>query len=447
MMRQRNDGEATYCRLFRELPVGERQQLDMFFHSGAADDESDGGARYSAQELAVKAQFGWYREQDARPIVGAGFFYLRQLLWTMRRGVLQTMTRAYNFNAGPSAMPLSVLKEAQEEFLDYQGTGMNVMEISHRSAEYAALHQETKDLLRTLMEIPEDYDILFCQGGGSTQFLMVAANFFTKKRAAYVNTGVWAGKALKEAQFFGEAYEAASSADKNHSYIPQTFELLPETSYVHLTANNTIYGTEYPDFPTFDVPVVCDMSSDILSRRVKVSDFDLIYAGAQKNLGPAGVTLVILKKDFLATARTNLPTMLKYQTFADKDSLYNTPPVYAIYMVNKTLHWIQNQGGVDVIARRNAEKAALIYDVIDASDGFYVGHAEKPYRSNMNITFNLATPEMEKDFIAKGKAAGFVGINGHRSVGGCRASAYNAVPVEACQALADYMKQYQKEHQ
>ena len=357
------------------------------------------------------------------------------------------MKRAYNFNAGPSAMPLEVLQEAQAEFLDFQGTGMSVIEISHRSAEYSALHQETKDLLRELMEIPEDYDILFCQGGGSTQFLMAAANFLTKKYGAYVNTGVWAKKAMAEAQYYGEAYEAASSADKNHSYIPQAFDLRPDTSYVHMTANNTIYGTEYPDFPKFDVPMICDMSSDILSRRVNVADFDLIYAGAQKNLGPAGVTLAIIKKDFLATARTNLPTMLKYATFAEKDSLYNTPPVFAIYMVNKTLHWIKNQGGVDVVAARNAAKAKLIYDVIDQSEGFYIGHAEPAYRSKMNITFNLQTPEMEKDFIAQGKAAGFVGINGHRSVGGCRASAYNAVPVEACEALAEYMKQYQKNHQ
>ena len=357
------------------------------------------------------------------------------------------MKRAYNFNAGPSAMPLEVLQEAQAEFLDFQGTGMSVIEISHRSAEYAALHQETKALLKELMDIPDDYHILFCQGGGSTQFLMVAANFLTKKYGAYVNTGVWAKKAMAEAKFYGEAYEAASSADKNHSYIPQSFEIRPETSYVHLTANNTIYGTEYPDFPKFDVPIVCDMSSDILSRRVNVADFDLIYAGAQKNLGPAGETLAIVKDDFLKTARTDLPTMLKYQTFVDKDSTYNTPPVFAIYMVNKTLHWIKEQGGVDVIAARNAKKAKLIYDVIDQSEGFYIGHAEPAYRSNMNITFNLQTPEMEKDFIAQGKAAGFVGINGHRSVGGCRASAYNAVPVEACEALAEYMKQYQKNHQ
>ncbi len=355
------------------------------------------------------------------------------------------MKRAYNFNAGPSAMPEEVLKEAQAEFLNYKDTGMGIIEMSHRSSEYDAMHQETKALLRELMEIPDDYEILFIQGGGSTQFLMTAANFFTKKYAAYVNTGVWAKKAMAEAKFFGEAYEAASSADRNHSYIPQQFEIRPETSYVHLTANNTIYGTEYPTFPKFDVPVICDMSSDILSRPVNVADFDLIYAGAQKNLGPAGVVIVIIKKSFLATARTELPTMLKYSTFAEKDSLYNTPPVFCIYMVNKTLHWIKRQGGVETIAKNNAAKANLIYDVIDQSDGFYKGHAEKPYRSNMNITFNLATPEMEKDFIAKGKAAGFVGINGHRSVGGCRASAYNAVPVEACQALAAFMQQYQSE--
>ena len=355
------------------------------------------------------------------------------------------MKRAYNFNAGPSAMPESVLKEAQAEFLNYQNTGMSIIEMSHRSSEYDAMHQETKALLRELMEIPDNYEILFIQGGGSTQFLMTAANFFTKKYAAYVNTGVWAKKAMAEAKFFGEAYEAASSADRNHSYIPQKFTIKPETSYVHLTANNTIYGTEYPMFPQFDVPVICDMSSDILSRRINVADFDLIYAGAQKNLGPAGVVLVIIKKEFLATARTELPTMLKYSTFAEKDSLYNTPPVFCIYMVNKTLHWIKNQGGVDAVAKNNAAKAKLIYDVIDGSNGFYKGHAEKPYRSSMNITFNLATPEMEKDFIAKGKAAGFIGINGHRSVGGCRASAYNAVPMEACQALVAFMQQYQQE--
>ena len=356
------------------------------------------------------------------------------------------MKRSYNFNAGPSAMPLEVLLEAQEEFLNYANTGMSIIEMSHRSAEYAALHAETKALLRELMEIPEDYEIMFIQGGGSTQFLMTAANFHIKKYAAYVNTGVWAKKAMAEAKNYGETYEAASSADRNHSYIPQEFIIKPDTSYVHLTANNTIYGTEYKTFPKFDVPVICDMSSDILSRKVNVADFDLIYAGAQKNLGPAGVVIVIAKKAFLETARKDLPTMLRYSTFAENDSLYNTPPVFAIYMVNKTLRWIKKQGGVNAIAKNNLAKAKLIYDVIDNSDGFYKGHAEKDARSLMNITFNLATPETEKDFVAKGKAAGYVGIGGHRLVGGCRASTYNAVPLEACRALAEFMQDYMKEH-
>lgn len=357
------------------------------------------------------------------------------------------MKRAYNFNAGPSALPLEVLQEAQAEFLNFADTGMSIIEMSHRSKEYDALHQETKALMKELMEIPDDYEVMFIQGGGSLQFFMTAANFNTKKHAAYVNTGVWSKKAMAEAKVYGEAYEAASSADKNHSYIPQEINILPETSFVHLTSNNTIYGTEYQSFPEFDVPVICDMSSDILSRKVDVSKFDLIYAGAQKNLAPAGVVVVIAKKAFIETANTNLPTMLKYKTFLDNDSLYNTPPVFCIYMINKTLKWIKAQGGVEAIAKNNQAKAKLIYDVIDNSNGFYKGHAEPGSRSLMNITFNLATPEMEKDFVAKGKAAGFVGIGGHRLVGGCRASTYNAVPMEACAALAEFMKEYQKANQ
>lgn len=357
------------------------------------------------------------------------------------------MDRVYNFNAGPSAMPLEVLQEAQAEFLNYQNTGMSIIEISHRSPEYAAMHAETKALLRELMGIPDDYGILFIQGGGSTQFLMTAANFFTNKRAAYANTGVWAKKAMQQAQRFGEAYEACSSADKNHSYIPQELHLLPDTSYLHLTANNTIYGTEWQEFPQTDIPIICDMSSDILSRPIDVKKFSLIYAGAQKNLGPAGVVIVVVKKAFLATARQDLPPMLSYQNFAANDSLYNTPPVFAIYMVNKTLHWIKEQGGVQALAERNRAKAQLIYDVIDQSGGFYRGHAEKNSRSLMNITFNLPTAALEKDFIAEGKKLGFVGIGGHRLVGGCRISTYNAVTVEACRALAAFMKDYQQQHQ
>ncbi len=356
------------------------------------------------------------------------------------------MERVYNFNAGPSAMPLEVLQKAQAEFLNYKGTGMSIIEMSHRSPEYDAMHAETKALLRELMGVPDDYEILFIQGGGSLQFLMTAANFHTNKRAACANTGVWAKKAMAEAKRFGEVYEAATSADKNHSHIPAALDIKPDTSYLHITANNTIYGTEWQNFPDVDVPVICDMSSDILSRPVDVAKFSLIYAGAQKNLGPAGVVIVIVKKDFLATARKDLPPMLSYQNYADNDSLYNTPPVFAIYMVNKTLHWIKAQGGITAIEARNKEKAQLIYDVIDNSNGFYRGHADKASRSRMNITFNLPTAEMEKDFIAEGKKRGFVGIGGHRLVGGCRVSTYNAVTVEACKALADFMKEYQNQH-
>ena len=355
------------------------------------------------------------------------------------------MDRVYNFNAGPSALPLEVLQEAQAEFLNYKDTGMSIIEMSHRSPEYAAMHAETKALLRELMGVQEDYEILFIQGGGSLQFLITAANFLNGK-AAYVNTGVWAKKAMAEAKRFGEAYEAATSADKNHSYIPTDLQIQPGTAYLHLTSNNTIYGTEWQAFPDVDVPIICDMSSDILSRPVDVTKFSLIYAGAQKNLGPAGVVIVIVKKAFLETARQDLPPMLSYKNYAANDSLYNTPPVFAIYMVNKTLHWIKRQGGVSAIAARNKEKAQLIYDVIDQSNGFYRGHAEPASRSLMNITFNLPTAELEKDFIAEGKKHGFVGIGGHRLVGGCRVSAYNAVTVEACRALADFMKEYQNKN-
>lgn len=355
------------------------------------------------------------------------------------------MQRAYNFNAGPSAMPLEVLQEAQDEFLNYRGAGMSIMEISHRSKEYALMHGETKDLLRKLMDIPSDYEILFLQGGGSTQFFMTAANFHTKKYAAYINTGVWAKKAMTEAKFFGEVYEAASSADKNHTYIPQNFTIMEDTSYVHITSNNTIYGTEFREFPKFNLPVICDMSSDILSRKINVADFDLIYAGAQKNLGPAGVVIVIIKKEFLAAANPDLPTMVKYSTFAENDSLYNTPPVFAIYMVNKMLHWINSLGGAGAIAEANTAKARLLYNVIDNSNGFYKGHAENDSRSLMNITFRLPTEKLERAFISQAENAGLTGLGGHRLVGGCRASIYNSVPAEACLALANFMKKFQTE--
>lgn len=353
------------------------------------------------------------------------------------------MKRVYNFNAGPSPMPLEVLEAMKNDLTDFKGTGMGITEISHRSKEFQDMLDETKALLRELMHLDDDYEIVFIQGGGTMQFLMTAYNFL-HTRAAYADTGVWAHKARNSAAFFGEAYDANSAADRNYSYIPDTYEVKPGTDYLYLCANNTIYGTEYWKFPKVNVPLICDMSSDILSRDIDFGQFDMIWAGIQKNLGAAGVALAILKKSLLATARTDIPEFLQYQTFVKKDSTFNTPPVFCIYSLNHMLHWIKNMGGLPAIEERNKVKARLIYDVIDTSDGFYKGHAEKEARSRMNVTFNLANAEMEADFVAKAKANDFIGVKGHRLVGGLRVSLYNAVTPEAAEALADFMKEYMR---
>jgi phosphoserine aminotransferase len=361
-----------------------------------------------------------------------------------------TAKRAYNFNAGPSALPLSALQKAQSELLDFQGAGMSILEMSHRGKEYEAVHNQVIALLRELLSIPEDYDVLFLQGGASLQFAMVPMNFLPAgRRAAYVTTGVWSEKALAEAKSLGDVYEAATTKAGRHSNIPAPGDLKydADAAYLHITSNNTIYGTQWREFPdTGNVPLIADMSSDILSRPFDVSKFSLIYAGAQKNLGPAGVTVVIIKKSFLATANPGIPTMLRYGTFAKENSLYNTPPTFGIYLMGLVLAWVKEQGGLAAITRRNEEKAALIYDAIDASQGFYTGHAVPADRSRMNLTFRLPTEELEKKFLAEAKQANFVGLAGHRSVGGCRASAYNAVPVEACQALRELMVKFQKDN-
>ncbi|WP_010290777.1 3-phosphoserine/phosphohydroxythreonine transaminase [Kurthia massiliensis] len=361
-----------------------------------------------------------------------------------------TVKRAYNLNAGPSALPLEVLQKAQEELVDFKGAGMSVMEMSHRSKEYDEVHTEAIARLKKLFNIPENYEVLFLQGGASLQFTMLPMNFLKEgQTASYVQTGSWSEKALKEAKLLGNATIAASTKENNYKNIPafEDIKYNADDAYVHITSNNTIFGTGWAEFPdTGDVPLVADMSSDILSKPVDVSKFAMIYAGAQKNLGPSGVTVVIIRKDFLETANENVPTMLKYATHADKNSLYNTPPTFGIYMLGEVLKWVEAQGGVEAVAKRNEEKAALIYDVIDNSNGFYVGHAEKGSRSLMNITFRVADEALEKQFLAEAKEAGFVGLNGHRSVGGCRASIYNAVPVETCEALANFMKEFQAKH-
>lgn len=362
-----------------------------------------------------------------------------------------TNKRAYNFNAGPSALPLEVLEKAQKELVNFNNTGMSIMEMSHRSKDYDEVHNNAIALLKKLFSIPDNYEVLFLQGGASLQFTMVPMNFLNEgQTASYILTGSWSEKAYKEAKLFGNPVEAASSKENQYRNIPTLDEIKwnDNDAYVHLTSNNTIYGTEWKEFPnTGDIPLIADMSSDIMSKPVDVSKFALIYAGAQKNLGPSGVTVAIIRKDLLEKANTNIPTMLKYNTHADKNSLYNTPPTFGIYMLGEVLKWVDEKGGLEAIAKNNEAKAKVIYDVIDNSNGFYKGHATPESRSLMNITFRVADEELEKQFLAEAKEAGFVGLNGHRSVGGCRASAYNAVPFEACKALADFMIEFQKKHQ
>lgn len=353
------------------------------------------------------------------------------------------MKRAYNFNAGPAALPLEVLTEAQAELVNFNDTGMSVMELSHRSKDYEAVHNAAGERLRKLLQVPDSHDILFVQGGATLQFSMVPMNLLLEGKVAnYILTGSWSEKALDEAVKVGKTKVGGTSKDKKYSYIPalEDLEIIGDEAYVHITSNNTIYGTQWFNFPdTKGVPLVCDMSSDILSRPIDVSQFGLIYAGAQKNLGPSGVTVVIIRKDLLERSNDNLPIMLNYNTHASKNSMYNTPPTFAIYLLGKVLAWVEQQGGVAAIEKQNQLKAQILYDAIDESNGFYKGHAAKDSRSLMNVTFNLASEELEKKFLAEAREQGFVGINGHRSIGGCRASIYNAVPIESCEALRDFM--------
>ncbi|GAW91168.1 3-phosphoserine/phosphohydroxythreonine transaminase [Calderihabitans maritimus] len=358
--------------------------------------------------------------------------------------------RVFNFNPGPATLPLPVLEEAQKDLLNYKNTGMSVMEMSHRSKEVSELIEEAEALMKELLEIPQDYRVLFLQGGASSQFYMVPMNFLREgSEANYIITGSFAEKAYKEAVKIGPTHIAASTKEENFTRIvkPEEIKLSSHPAYVHITSNNTIYGTQWHAFPDFgDIPLVADMSSDILSRRFDVSKFALIYAGAQKNLGPAGVTVVIIRPDMLERVPDHLPTMLKYDTHAEKNSLYNTPPVFAIYMVTLVLRWVKNSGGLAAIEKQNEEKAKVLYDVLDNSGGFYRGHAQKDSRSLMNVTFRLPNEELEKLFLSEAADQGIVGVKGHRSVGGMRASIYNAMTLEGCRALADFMKEFQRRH-
>ena len=358
--------------------------------------------------------------------------------------------RVFNFYAGPATLPLPALKKAQKELIDFKGTGMSLMEISHRSKEYAAVHSEASNLVRNLMKIPDEYNILWLQGGASTQFYMVPLNLkIDNKPFEYVNTGVWSKKAIKEANFYGEVNVVASSEDENFSYIPKNIKFNDDTAFAHITGNNTIYGTEFHYWPKApsEVPLASDMSSHIMDKVVDVKNFGVIYAGAQKNIGPAGVTLVIVREDLLNRVSENTPTMQKWKTHAEKDSLFNTGPCWAIYMCKLSLEHLKSIGGVPAIEKINKEKAKRLYDTFDSSDGFYKGHAKKDSRSLMNVTFNLKTPELEEKCIKEANEKGLIGLKGHRSVGGMRASIYNAMPVEGVKTLVEFLKEFKEKNE
>jgi len=354
------------------------------------------------------------------------------------------MARVYNFAAGPAMLPLEVLEEAQKSLTDYNGTGMSVMEFTHRGKNYESIHNECIALIRELMGVSDEYEVLLLQGGASMQFDAVPLNLLTTGKADYVVTGNFAQKAYKEAKKYGEINLAGSSEDKNFTYIPEC-KFSDDADYVHITSNNTIFGLQWNEFPDTKAPLVCDMSSDIMSREIDVNKFGVIYAGAQKNLGPAGLTVVIVRKDLLGKHLPICPTMLRYDIHAKNNSLYNTPPTFAIYMTMLNLRYIKKQGGIKAIEQINREKANLLYDFIDNSD-FYSNNVEKKNRSIMNIPFITPNPDLDAACVKGAEARGLVSLKGHRLVGGLRASIYNAMPIEGVKALVDYLKEFEREN-
>jgi phosphoserine aminotransferase len=358
------------------------------------------------------------------------------------------MTKVYNFNAGPAILPRPVLEQAQRELLDYHGIGMSVLEISHRSKEYESINAEAAAGLKRLLGFDDEYSVLFLQGGASLQFAMVPLNFLPAGAAAdYLLTGAWADKAYEEASKIGLTRVAASTREEQYRRMPRADEIQfsPAPAYVHITSNETIQGTQWHIWPDVgDRPLVADMSSDILSRPLDARRFALIYAGAQKNLGPAGVTVVLIRQDWLERASSAPPAMLRYATHAKNNSLYNTPPTFGVYLLNLTLGWIEQNGGLEAMTQRNQQKAQTLYAVIDGSGGFYRGHAAPESRSLMNVTFRLPSEVLEKQFVAEATATGMVGLAGHRSVGGIRASIYNAMDLEGCTALAWFMGDFMR---
>ncbi len=357
--------------------------------------------------------------------------------------------RIHNFSAGPAALPLEVLQTIQEEMLDFQGSGMSILEVSHRSKWFDAVIDDAITRIKRLLGLDDRFHVLFLQGGASMQFCMVPMNLaLPGKPVDYTDTGTWSTKAIKEARIQNKDVRVtASSEDREFTYIPKSFPVSEGAAYVHLTSNNTIRGTQWRPFPKVgDTPLVCDMSSDIFSRKFDPGPFGLIYAGAQKNAGPAGATLVIIRDDMLARVPKELPTMLKYTTYAEKKSMFNTPPCFAIYVMQLVAKWLEETvGGLGRMEAVNTEKASLIYGYLDSQD-FFRGTAEADSRSFMNVTFRLPTPELEAKFIAEAAAADLGGLKGHRSVGGCRASLYNAVSTESVQALVEFMKDFVKKN-
>ena len=353
--------------------------------------------------------------------------------------------RVHNFNAGPAALPLSVLEEVQRDLLSYKGEGLSVMEMSHRSKTFDAIIKSAESLAKEVFSIPDGYKTIFMQGGASLQFAAVPLNLAGGQETNYINTGAWSQKAVEEAEKLGVRVKViASSENENFTFIPDSYKISKNASYLHITSNNTIFGTQWQTFPeTGNVPLICDMSSDIGCRPVDVSRFGLIYAGAQKNMGPSGVALVFIREDLMAKSPANIPTMTSYKKIGGKDSLYNTPPTFAIYIVKLVLEWIKNSGGLKKIGEINNRKANLIYQVLDSS-GFYHGTARADSRSIMNVTFRLPDEELEKRFITQATEKNMIGLKGHRSVGGIRASIYNAVSLESVQTLVKFMHEFEK---
>jgi phosphoserine aminotransferase len=353
--------------------------------------------------------------------------------------------KKHNFSAGPSILPDEVLKKASDAVANFNGINLSIIEISHRSKEFIYVMENARNLVKELLNVPEGYSVLFLQGGASLEFLMTPYNLLkVDGKAGYLDTGTWSSKAIKEAKLFGEINVIASSKDATYNYIPKDYTIPTDLNYLHITSNNTIYGTQFKEFPKTDSLLVCDMSSDIFSRTIDVSKFDLIYAGAQKNLGPSGTTLVIVKDEILGKTGRKIPSMLDYQVHISKDSMFNTPPVFAVYVSMLTLQWLKNLGGISAIEKINNKKAALLYAEIDRNP-LFKGFATKEDRSLMNVTFNLTNEAHKETFDKLCEAAGLSGIKGHRSIGGYRASIYNAMPIESIQVLINVMQQFEKQ--